>query len=181
MASLLLLVLGASACGESSRPTLVAGTPTPAPTLARPTVVSVFPYCEPDIGENESTFARRVRVLELGFRTAETGTVILVPAESLNIAGDLNLVDIQAVAQYRISDLEAFVGNVADPEGCPDGATLRDSALAALTEVVGERSIGELLSEDRESLDDEATSRLQRIVDVYRSGIEIVSVRLAGC
>ena len=144
-------------------------------------VVSVFPYCQPDIGENERTFTRKVRILELGFRTAETGTVIPVPAESLTIAGDMSIVDIQALAQYRISDLEDFVSNVADPEGCPDGATLRDAGLAAMSEVVGEQSIGDLLSEDRESIEDEATRRLQRIVDVYRSGMEIVSVRLAGC
>ena len=178
LASLLLLVLGTLACGESPRPTLIAGTPTRAPTFARPTVVSVFPYCQPDIGENERTFTRKVKILELGFRTAETGTVIPVPAESLTIAGDMSIVDIQALAQYRISDLEDFVSNVADPEGCPDGATLRDAGLAAMSEVVGEQSIGDLLSEDRESIEDEATRRLQRIVDVYRSGMEIVSVLL---
>ena len=116
--------------------------------------------------------------MELGFRTAETGTVVPVPAESLTIAGDLSIVNIQALLQYRISDLEAFVSNLADPEGCPDGATLRDAALAALSEVVGERSIGDLLGDDKTPVEDAATSRLQGMLDRYRSGLQIVSVRL---
>ena len=94
------------------------------------------------------------------------------------VAGDLKLVDVQALVQYRIADLEAFTTTVADPDGCPDGVTLRDAARAGLSEMVGQRSMDDLLEGDRQEIEADAAGKLQRIVDGLRAGMKIVSVRL---
>ena len=73
--------------------------------------------------------------MELGFRSAPERRD--VPAESLMITGDINVVDLSLVVQYRIKDLDAFVTNVDDPEECPDGSTLRDATETAIRQVVG--------------------------------------------
>ena len=125
--------------------------------------------------------------MELGFRTG-TGDVIVDEAvESRMITGDLNIVAIDLVVQYRIKDLGAFLFNVADPgdparpeaiEGRPDGRTLKDAAEAALRQVVGQRSIDDPLRVGREVVQVDTQDLLQQIVDDYNAGIEILNVQL---
>ena len=80
-----------------------------------------------------------------------------VPVESQMITGDDNIVDVQAVIQYVITDLPYFLFNVDDPgepgrgvaPGEPDGRTLRDVAESALRQVVGSRKIDDVLTTER--------------------------------
>ena len=116
--------------------------------------------------------------MELGFRTSDSGATLPVPAESLLITGSLDIVDARAVVQYHIKDPDAFVSRVADPEGCPNGRTLRDAALAALSEVVGQHSIDDLLTHKRPEVEEATAARLQEILDSYGTGINVLYVNL---
>ena len=51
---------------------------------------------------------KQVRRAEIGFRTSASGQLQRVPAESLMLTGDQNIVDINLVVQYRIKDSVAF-------------------------------------------------------------------------
>ena len=122
--------------------------------------------------------------MELGFRSVGN---LSVPVEAEMITGDLNIVDVNLVVQYRIKDLAAFLFNVDDPgdperpesrEGVPDGRTLKDATEAALRQVVGQRSIDDPLRVAKTEVQDSTRTLLQDILDDYNAGIEILSIQL---
>ena len=86
--------------------------------------------------------------------------------------------DVRAVVQYDLYDLEAFGSSVVDPEGCPDGLTLRFAAQAALSEVVGRRAMRDLFLERRVEAEQAVHGRLQETLDLYDAGIRVLSVAL---
>ena len=144
-------------------------------------------YPPSPIGTVDVISVQETRRMELGFRTGAAATITEVPVESQMITGDLNIVDIDLVVQYRIKNLGDFLFNVADPgdpdrleavEGHPDGRTLKDAAEAALRQVVGRRSIDDPLRVGREAVQVSAQELLQEILDSYQAGIEILSVQL---
>ena len=130
-----------------------------------------------------------VRRLELGFRSSDGVANTPVPVEAQMISGDLNIIDVQMVVQYDIKNLTHFLFKVDDPgedageqrniaAGRPDGRTLKDATEAALRLVVGQRSLGEVLAEERVNLEIDTGIKLQEILDGYQTGINIVSVQL---
>ena len=139
------------------------------------------------VGKRDVVRTDLVRRLELGFRGGE-GVVpdTPVPVEAQMISGDLNIIDVQMVVQYNIKDLTSFLFRVDDPgevdraidAGRPDGRTLKDATEAALRLVVGQRSIAEVLAEQRVGLQIATQDKLQEIIDSYDTGINIVSIEL---
>ena len=126
------------------------------------------------------------RRLELGFRSGQDGQVTDIPFEALMITGDLNIVDVQLVVQYRIKDLGAYLFQVDDPgdpernirAGGPDGLTLKDATEVALRQVVGQRSVDDILTINKEAAQADARLLLQTILDDYGTGLEVLEVRL---
>ena len=105
------------------------------------------------------------------------------------ITGDLNIVNVELAIQYRIKDLEAFLFRVADPgeqvaggrdipPGKPEGRTLKDATESALRQVVGGRSIDDILTVRKEQVQSETQLLLQRTLDHYETGIEVLDVAL---
>ena len=127
---------------------------------------------------------QRVQNMELGFRSVgEIGSgegFVERSTEARMITGDENLVDVQLVVQYRIRDAGAFLFNVKDPSesGRPDGATLRDASASALRQVVGQRPIDDVLTTGKETVQVETQSLLQRLLDDYGTGIQVINVQL---
>ncbi|MBI3993896.1 MAG: FtsH protease activity modulator HflK [Candidatus Lambdaproteobacteria bacterium] len=123
----------------------------------------------------------QIRSMELGFRSAESGSssfIRPVPVESLMITGDENLVNIQVVVQYRISDLPDYLFQVWDPTDSPEGRTLRDAAETALRGVVGSMTIDDILTVGRARVQEETKVHLQQLMDNYRTGLQITEVKL---
>ena len=141
------------------------------------------------IGTRNVESIRQIRSLELGFRSTATVSASGLKQEAQMIAGDLNIVDVPLVVQYRIKDLEDFLFKVADPGelgrsdgdiaiGRPEGRTLKDATEAALRLVVGQRSIDDVLTERREEVDVATKELLQLILDSYQAGIQVLEVKL---
>ena len=138
------------------------------------------------VGKKDVVLVTEIRRMELGFRSNDAAVNTPFLDEALMISGDLNIVDVQMVVQYRIRNLNHFLFNVDDPgeanrgipEGRPDGRTLKDGAEAALRLVVGQRSIDDVLVQARDTVETDSRSRLQSILDEYEAGIEVVSVQL---
>ncbi len=141
-------------------------------------------YPPAPIGTRNVEAVLETKTMELGFRA--DGVSRDIPVEALMITGDLNIVDIQMVVQYRISDIEQFLFRVDDPGdpdrglriGQPDGRTLKDATEAALRQVVGQRGIDDVLTVAKEEVRDDTTQLLQEILDDYGAGIEVLSVVL---
>ena len=126
------------------------------------------------------------RNMELGFFTTTTGATSDQSQEALMITGDLNIVNVQMVVQYRIADLEKYLFRVDDPGevlrdiegGNPEGRTLKDATEAALRQVVGQRSIDDTLVTGREQVQSDTRTLLQEILNQYETGIEVLNVAL---
>ncbi len=118
----------------------------------------------------------KVRRIEIGFRTISSGQPAKyqrVPAEALMLTGDENIVDIQFIVQYRIKDASAYLFNVYEPD-----RTVMDAAEACMRQVVGRSKIDEALTEGKFQLQQDTKDLLQRVLDSYHAGIDIVAVQL---
>lgn len=115
---------------------------------------------------------------EFGFRTLESGVNTRYSSqnfdqESIMLTGDLNIADVEWIVQFRISDPVMFLFNVRNVT-----ETLRDMSESTMQEVVGDRSVDEVIVLNRKDIADQATQILQDKMDFYNSGIEIVTINL---
>lgn len=140
------------------------------------------------VGKRNVVAVTTARRMELGFRSGSDGFTVAqsVTSESLMITGDENIVDVQAVVQYRISDLTSFLFEVDDPgdadrgilAGSPDGRTLRDMAETALRQVVGARNIDDVLTTEKEQVQTDVLLKMRELADEYKTGIDVLQVLL---
>ena len=92
--------------------------------------------------------------------------------ESLMLTGDLNVIDVEWIVQFRREDPQKFLFNVRDPV-----KALRDISESVNRRIVGNWSFDYVL-QNREEVNKEALEQLQKILDEYQTGIRIVNVRL---
>ncbi|RLC25621.1 MAG: FtsH protease activity modulator HflK [Deltaproteobacteria bacterium] len=90
------------------------------------------------------------------------------------LTGDMNIIDIQAVAQYRIKDAQAYLYNVSYPPYLLINETIR----SAITEIGGNMKVDEILTIGKERLQSLIRSKTQKILDQYQHGLEIVGITL---
>ncbi|WP_122669613.1 FtsH protease activity modulator HflK [Pseudomonas viridiflava] len=86
---------------------------------------------------------------------------------------DENIVEVPLTVQYKISNLEAFVLNVDQPE-----ISLQHATESALRHVVGSTAMDQVLTEGRELMASEIKERLQRFLDTYGTGITVTQVNV---
>lgn len=121
------------------------------------------------IGTRATVQVDEIRRLELGIRGNTP-----IPVESLMISGDTNIVDVQLLVQYNVKDVENFLFRVVDP----GGAVIKGAAESALRLVVGQRIIDDVLTTEKEAVQADTRSELQRLLDLYETGINITEVKL---
>ena len=115
---------------------------------------------------------------EFGYRTVSSGVQSQYQKagyedESLMLTGDLNLADVEWVVQYRISDPYNYLFKVRNPD-----QTLRDMAEAAMRQVVGNRTVNEVLTTGRASVASRVQEILQELNIEYETGVNIEQVVL---
>jgi membrane protease subunit HflK len=122
----------------------------------------------------------RIYKEEFGFRTVDVGPPARyrdVDAEALMLTGDENIVKLQFIVQFKVktgpTGATDFLFNVRDPQ-----TTVRDAAEAAMREVLGRNDIDTALTEGKEQVQQDAQALLQQILDEYRIGLEVVTVKL---
>ncbi|WP_316811686.1 FtsH protease activity modulator HflK [Pedobacter heparinus] len=93
--------------------------------------------------------------------------------ESLMLTGDLNLADVEWVVQYRINDAYNYLFKVRDPE-----STLRNISEAATRQIVGDRTVNEVLTIGRTEITVKLHQLIQEICNEYNIGIKIEQVVL---
>ena len=117
-----------------------------------------------------------VRRLEIGFRTIQTGPPAKyrrVLKESLMLTGDENIIDVQFIVQYRISDLENYLYSLTNPD-----VTVRSAAESAMREVIGDSSVTEALTVGKGIIENTTALLLQETMNSYKGGIKIENVKL---
>jgi len=93
--------------------------------------------------------------------------------ESLMLTGDLNASEVEWIVQFRISDPYKFLFKVRDAL-----STFRDMNEALMREVVGDRSVNEVLTIGRVEIANTVTVKLQELCDQYETGIKVDQVVL---
>ncbi len=93
--------------------------------------------------------------------------------ESIMLTGDLNIVDVQWIIQYRIEDPAKWLFKVKEKD-----KTIRDISQSVLNLLVGDLPILAIMSSERTSIELESQERMQKVFDSYDLGVKIVTVKL---
>jgi membrane protease subunit HflK len=93
--------------------------------------------------------------------------------ETEMVTGDLNAALVEWVVQYRISDPARFLFEVREPS-----ATLRYVSESVMREVVGDRTVDEVITIGRQEIESEALTKMQELSTKYVMGISIDQVQL---
>ena len=93
--------------------------------------------------------------------------------ESLMLTGDLKVIDVEWVVQYRVSDPDKFLHRVRQPE-----QTLRDVSESVMRRIVGNSLGSDVLTEKRVQVANAARRELQQALDKFDLGIQISTIEL---
>ena len=134
----------------------------------------------PWVEEVRKVPVERQMKLEFGFRTDRSGIrTTYEPAndftadESAMLTGDLNVADVEWIVQYRVNDPYRYLFRVRNVAG-----TLRDINEAMMRQVVGDRTVTEVLTVGRQEIEVAMAGLLQDKANEYEMGITIDQVVL---
>jgi len=120
---------------------------------------------------------QRQQKLEFGFATPGYSNPDQAgdqPAlEKSMVTGDLNSALVEWIVQYRITDPVKYLFDVRDP-----GQTLRDLSEAVMREVVGDRTVDEIITIGRQEIEETVLNRTRELADRYQLGVSINQVQL---
>src|SRR6202049_1361631 len=89
------------------------------------------------------------------------------------VTGDLNAALVEWVVQYRIDDPKQYLFDVRNP-----AQTLRDLSEAAMREVIGDRTVDEVITIGRQDIEVSALARMQELAKRYQLGVRVDQVQL---
>jgi len=114
---------------------------------------------------------------EFGFATAGATNEYQHPRdadkERRMVTGDLNAALIEWVVQYRIADPLNFLFKIRDPQ-----ETLRDVSESVMRDVIGDRTVDEVITIGRQEIEVDALAEMQKLSTKYELGISIDQVQL---
>jgi modulator of FtsH protease HflK len=97
----------------------------------------------------------------------------ILKSEHSMLTGDLNMIDGEWIVQYQIKDPVAYTFHVREPS-----ETIRDCSLSGMREIIGDGSVDEAITIGRTENESNAKMQLQGLLDKYRTGIQVVTVKL---
>lgn len=132
-------------------------------------------------GIDQQVFVPTERVMkeEFGFRTVETGQRSVYEKrpvhqdESLMLTGDLKVIDVEWVVQYRIENPDYYLHHVRDRE-----KTIRDISEAVMRRIVGNSLGSDVLTEKRVQVAMMARDEIQDLLESFEMGLRIQTVEL---
>ena len=121
---------------------------------------------------------KRVFKQEFGMRTLRSGVKTQYSTgsyldESLMLTGDLNILDVRWIVQFKVKDPVQLLFDTRSPDN-----NVQNISEVVMRRFVGDYSVDDVLSTKREEIDDLARIEMQRILDKYKTGIQVVTVKL---
>lgn len=121
---------------------------------------------------------KRVYKEEFGFRTIKPGITTTYSSksyddEALMLTGDLNVLDVSWIVQFKLNDPVSVLFNIRHPF-----ENVRDLSEAAMRQVIGDNSVTEALTTRKNEINFEVKKILQSTLDQYQSGIQIERIEL---
>ena len=93
--------------------------------------------------------------------------------EALMLTGDLNVINVEWVVQYRIKNADLWLHRVRDQVD-----TVRDVSESVMRQIVGNQLGSEVLTVNRVAIANEARESMQKILDSYELGVHVSAVEL---
>ena len=122
------------------------------------------------IQRHELIFVTQIRSVDVGRDTIIKATGL---RESAMLTEDENIVEIKFAVQYRLNDARAFLFESKNPT-----EAVVQAAETAVREVVGKMRMDSALSEERDQIAPRVRALMQKILDRYKVGIEVVGINL---
>ena len=97
----------------------------------------------------------------------------ILKGEYLMLTGDLNMADMEFIVQYDIKDAVKYLFNIRKPK-----ETIRDCSSSVVRQLVGNGSVDEAINIGRVEYEVKSKVELQKLLDDYDTGINIVTVKL---
>ena len=113
---------------------------------------------------------KQVRTVEIGYRNSPANRNA---KEATMLTEDEYIIDIQFAVQYDLVSAEAFVFNNRKPE-----EMVKFVAESAIREVVGRAKMDFALYEGREQIATQTREQMQKLMDLYRTGVNVQKVTL---
>jgi membrane protease subunit HflK len=142
--------------------------------VAKPGLHFKIPY-----GVDTATIVpvRRQLKLEFGFNTPGATSIDQFSEEPDKerdmVTGDLNAAQVEWILQYSISSPQDYLFKVRNP-----GSTLRDLTEAVMCEVIGDRTVDEVLTIGRTEIETESLVRLKVLLEKLQMGITAEQIQL---
>lgn len=92
-------------------------------------------------------------------------------SEDLMLTGDQNLLDIAYSVRWNVRTPELYLFQLAQPD-----ETIRQVAESAMRSVVSQVTLQDAMGDKRSEIESQVADRMQRILDGYRSGIDVQGV-----
>ncbi|MDR0387063.1 MAG: FtsH protease activity modulator HflK [Treponema sp.] len=119
---------------------------------------------------------KAVQTEQFGFRTVTSGVSSVYANqtnESTMLTGDLNIVEVEWIIQYRVVDPVAWTFNVLERT-----ATIRDVSRSAINMLVGDRAIMDIMGPERSTIEAEGAAFMNETFRSYGLGIDVIAVKL---
>ena len=118
----------------------------------------------------ELVFVTQIRSVDVGRENIVKSTGL---RESAMLTEDENILEIKFAVQYRLTDARAYLFETKNPTD-----TVVQAAETAVREVVGKMKMDAAMSEERDQIGPRIRIIMQRILDQYKVGIEVVGINL---
>jgi membrane protease subunit HflK len=139
------------------------------------------------VDRNYTVNVKTVQTENFGFRTIKSersplytnqvtfpvGRYASQTNESTMLTGDLNIIDVEWIIQYRIVDPKAWTFNVNERI-----ATIRDVSRSAINMLVGDRAIMDIMGPERTAIEAAGTEFMNETFRGYGLGINVIAVKL---
>jgi membrane protease subunit HflK len=129
------------------------------------------------IERNYNVPVTTVQTEQFGFETLKSGVVNQyknnITRESTMLTGDLNIVDVEWIIQYRVVDPRAWLFNVKDKR-----RTIRDISQSVVNMLVGDRAILDVMRTEREPIEIAAVELMNDNFKLLGLGINVIAVKL---
>ena len=122
---------------------------------------------------------KTIQTEQFGFRTVATGVVNTyannLNKESTMLTGDLNIVDVEWIIQYRIMDPVAWLFNVHEDVR---NSTIRDISQSVINTLVGDRAILDVIGSERTAIEANSITMMNTQLKEFGLGVTIMNVQL---
>jgi membrane protease subunit HflK len=128
------------------------------------------------IDKHYAVNVKAVQTEQFGFRTVTSGvssTYANQTNESTMLTGDLNIIEVEWIIQYRVIDPVAWTFNVLERT-----ATIRDVSRSAINMLVGDRAIMDIMGPERSTIEAEGAVIMNDTFRSYGLGIDVIAVKL---